>query len=38
MKQRQNEELSIALAEKLFNRAHRGIEALVEIYFFTFLF
>jgi hypothetical protein len=33
-KQRQNEELLAALAEKLFNGAHRGAEALVEIQFF----
>jgi hypothetical protein len=31
MKQRQNDELSAAIAEKLFNGAHRGAEALVEV-------
>jgi hypothetical protein len=30
-KQRQKEELNAALAEKLFNGAHRGAGALVEI-------
>jgi hypothetical protein len=30
-KQRQNEELTTALAEKCFNGAHCGAEALVEI-------
>jgi hypothetical protein len=30
-KQRQNEELNATLVKKLFNRAHRGAEALVEI-------
>jgi hypothetical protein len=35
-KQRENEELSATLAEKLFNEAHHGAEALVEIHFFTF--
>jgi hypothetical protein len=37
LKQRQKEGLSVALAEKLFNGAHRGAEALVEIQFFDFL-
>jgi hypothetical protein len=37
LKQRQNEELSAALAEKLFNGAHRGAEAIGEIQFFDFL-
>jgi hypothetical protein len=37
-KQRKNEELSTTLAEKLFNGAHRGAEALVEIQFLNFLF
>jgi hypothetical protein len=32
----QKEELSAALAAKLFNVAHRAAEALVEIHFFTF--
>jgi hypothetical protein len=32
--QRQNEELNAALAEKLFNGAHRRAEAQVEIHFF----
>jgi hypothetical protein len=32
----ENEELSAAPAEKLFNGTHRGVEALVEIYFLTF--
>jgi LDH2 family malate/lactate/ureidoglycolate dehydrogenase len=36
LKQRQNEELSAALAEKLFNGAHRGAEAIGEIQFFDF--
>jgi hypothetical protein len=35
---KKNEELSTALAKKLFNGAHRGAEALVEIQFFDFLF
>jgi hypothetical protein len=35
-KQRQNEELSTALAEKLFNGAHRGTKALGKIQFLTF--
>jgi hypothetical protein len=34
---KENEELSVALAEKLFNGAHRGADALVEIQFFYFL-
>jgi hypothetical protein len=33
----QKEELNVTLAENLFNRAHRGISALVEIQFFDFL-
>jgi hypothetical protein len=37
-KQRQKEKLSAALAEKLFNGAHRRAKALVEIQFFDFLF
>jgi hypothetical protein len=37
LKQRKNEELSAALAKKLFSRVHRGAEALVEIQFFDFL-
>jgi hypothetical protein len=36
-KQRKNEELSAALVEKLFNRAHCGAKSLVEIQFFDFL-
>jgi hypothetical protein len=36
-KQRQKEELDAALEEKLFNGAHNGVEALVEIQFFDFL-
>jgi hypothetical protein len=36
-KQRQKEELDAALEEKLFNGAHCGVEALVEIQFFYFL-
>jgi hypothetical protein len=36
-KQRQNEELSAELAEKLFNGAHRRAKALTEIQFFFFL-
>jgi hypothetical protein len=35
-KQRENEELSATLAEKLFNEAHHGAEALVEIHFLLF--
>jgi hypothetical protein len=34
---KENEELSTTLAKKLFNGAHRGAEALVEILFFDFL-
>jgi hypothetical protein len=37
LKQRKNEELSATLEEKLFNRALRGAEALVEIQPFDFL-
>jgi hypothetical protein len=32
-----NEELSVAIVEKLFNGAHHGAEALVEIELFHFL-
>jgi hypothetical protein len=31
LKQKKNEALTVALAKKLLNRAHRGVEALVEI-------
>jgi hypothetical protein len=37
IEKRQKEELSAALAEKLFSRAHRGAETLVDIQFFDFL-
>jgi hypothetical protein len=37
LKQRQNEELSGALVEKLLNGAHRGAMALVQIKIFDFL-
>jgi hypothetical protein len=33
LKQRKNEELNTALAEKLFDGAHRGAKALAEIQF-----
>jgi hypothetical protein len=36
LKQRQKEELNVALAEKLFNGAQRKARALVEIYFLIF--
>jgi hypothetical protein len=36
IKKRQKE-LNTTLAEKLFNRAHHGNEALIEIHFFDFL-
>jgi hypothetical protein len=36
IEKRKNEELNAALAEKLFNGAHRGAEPLVEIQFFNF--
>jgi hypothetical protein len=36
LKQRKNKELSAALAEKVFNGAHCGAKALVEIQFLDF--
>jgi hypothetical protein len=36
IKTKENEELSAALVERLFNGAHHGAEALVEIQFFDF--